>query len=512
MAWNEAVVTAAGIELLARCLTGGNVVISKAVGGESVSAALSLMALKSIGEPCHELNLFRIENEGGRIVVNLRVQNKGLSEEYTLRQIGLFARLEGDESDVLFAVIQDSVGEVIPKESDNPEFLTEFDFVIPVSNADKISVEIVPDTFATAEDIVRVEKELGDHFSDKGNPHGVTKAQVGLGNVPDVATNDQTPTYTAAVSLGELTGGEKLSIAFGKIAKAVKELISHIADNVRHITAAERTDWNSKAAGNHTHLAATQSAAGLMSADDKKKLDGVAASANNYSLPAATSTARGGVKVGYTANGKNYPVQLSNEQMYVNVPWTDNNTTYSNMTAATASAAGKAGLVPAPAAGAQAKYLRGDGTWQTPPDTNTTYSNATTSAAGLMSAADKTKLNNTQSIASIVQGTISSLTTSTGNYYIPNNSKATKALVEYWTDISFFAASTSGGSVTKFTNSSNYGSRYITGISSSMTAVSASAILSGSTRTANVGVDATGRPYFSGSVNTADHYRVTWYL
>ena len=60
-------------------------------------------------------------------------------------------------------------------------------------------------------------------------------------------------------------------------------------------------------------------------------------------------------------------------------------TTYSNMTAATASAAGKAGLVPAPAAGAQTKYLRGDGTWQTPPDTNTTYSamkGATTSAAG----------------------------------------------------------------------------------------------------------------------------------
>lgn len=41
------------------------------------------------------------------------------------------------------------------------------------------------------------------------------------------------------------------------------------------------------------------------------------------------------------------------------------------MTAATASAAGKAGLVPAPTAGAQVKYLRGDGTWQTPPYTNT---------------------------------------------------------------------------------------------------------------------------------------------
>ena len=37
--------------------------------------------------------------------------------------------------------------------------------------------------------------------------------------------------------------------------------------------------------------------------------------------------------------------------------------TYSNMSGATASAAGKAGLVPAPPAGAQSKYLRGDGTW-----------------------------------------------------------------------------------------------------------------------------------------------------
>ena len=54
----------------------------------------------------------------------------------------------------------------------------------------------------------------------------------------------------------------------------------------------------------------------------------------------------------------------------------DHNTTYSNMTAATASAAGKAGLVPAPAAGKQGQFLRGDGTWQTP--TNTTYSAGTT--------------------------------------------------------------------------------------------------------------------------------------
>ncbi len=74
----------------------------------------------------------------------------------------------------------------------------------------------------------------------------ITKANVGLGNVPNVATNDQTPTYTAASANANLTSGEKLSVAMGKIAKAISSLISHLADGTRHITAAERTAWNAK--------------------------------------------------------------------------------------------------------------------------------------------------------------------------------------------------------------------------------------------------------------------------
>lgn len=113
---------------------------------------------------------------------------------------------------------------------------------------------------------------------------------------------------------------------------------------------------------------------------------------SNTTYTQATSDNLGLVKIGYSANGKNYPVALDgNGKMYVNVPWTDTNTTYTNMGAASASAAGKAGLVPAPAAGAQAKYLRGDGTWQTPP--NTTYAVANESTNGLMAAADKKTVN-----------------------------------------------------------------------------------------------------------------------
>lgn len=47
----------------------------------------------------------------------------------------------------------------------------------------------------------------------------------------------------------------------------------------------------------HGHGGATQSAAGFMSAADKKKLDGIAEGANKYSLPTATSNVLGGVKL-----------------------------------------------------------------------------------------------------------------------------------------------------------------------------------------------------------------------
>lgn len=45
-----------------------------------------------------------------------------------------------------------------------------------------------------------------------------------------------------------------------------------------------------------------------------------------YSLPLAANGTRGGIQIGYTASGKNYPVQLSSEKAYVNVPWTDTDT------------------------------------------------------------------------------------------------------------------------------------------------------------------------------------------
>ena len=121
---------------------------------------------------------------------------------------------------------------------------------------------------------------------------------------------------------------------------------------------------------------ATQAVAGLMSAADKTKLDGIATGANNYVHPT-------------TAGNKHIPAGGSSGQI---LRWSadgtaawgaDNNTTYSDFVKSGATAA--AGLVPKPPTTAGTKkYLREDGTWQVPPDTNTTYGAATAAALGLV--------------------------------------------------------------------------------------------------------------------------------
>ena len=102
------------------------------------------------------------------------------------------------------------------------------------------------------------------------------------------------------------------------------------------------------AAKSHTHNYAGSGSAGG-SANSAVKLD--------------TATAGSATKPVYISGGK--PVACTHslgKDVPANAVFTDH--TYAKMTAATASAAGKEGLVPAPAAGAQGKFLRGDGTWQ----------------------------------------------------------------------------------------------------------------------------------------------------
>lgn len=117
--------------------------------------------------------------------------------------------------------------------NDTTPTYTEASSVTALTSGEKLSVAFGK--------IAKAVSALISHTGNKSNPHGVTASQVGLGNVPNKATNDQTPSYTAASSLTALTSGEKLSVAFGKLSKAVSSLISHIGNksNPHGVTASQ---------------------------------------------------------------------------------------------------------------------------------------------------------------------------------------------------------------------------------------------------------------------------------
>ena len=108
---------------------------------------------------------------------------------------------------------------------------------------------------------------------------------------------------------------------------AAGALMDSEVTNLSQVKSFDSSDYATAAQGSKADSAQQPPSEGAFVDGDKTKLDGIAESANNYSLPISASGTRGGVQVGYTENGKNYPVELLSEKMFVNVPWTD--TTYS---------------------------------------------------------------------------------------------------------------------------------------------------------------------------------------
>ena len=259
--------------------------------------------------------------------------------------------------------------------------------------------------------------DLDNHVNATGNVHGMVKGDIGLGNVDNTAdANKSVKHATTAGSLATartitLSGDVSGSVSFngskdvtitttvaddshnhtianvdglqtaldgketsGAAATALANAKSYTDTQLANLVNGAPTTLDtlgeiatameenadvvealdeaigSKAPIDHTHSAATTSAAGFMSATDKAKLDGIAAGANKYSHPTYTAKSSGFYKV--TVDGTGH-------------------------------------------VSGTAAVTKADITGLGIPAQDTTYSAATTSAAGLMSATDKTKLNAT---------------------------------------------------------------------------------------------------------------------
>ena len=224
--WENTVITNAGIELLKNALSGGTITVTaikSGAGKVDVSALKSQTAVSSIKQSG---TVQGVTKTNETIKIGVLFSNAGLSAGYSMTQLGIYAK-GSTGSEVLFAISQSITGKEVPAESAMPSWSLVHNFYIKLNNDVKMTATVDPEGYVTFE---TMQTALNTHTGNKSNPHSVTKSQVGLGNVPNVATNDQTPTYSDTTTLVTLSSGEKISIAFAKIKLAITTLINHLAN------------------------------------------------------------------------------------------------------------------------------------------------------------------------------------------------------------------------------------------------------------------------------------------
>ena len=239
--------TASGKNLLLRALAGETITFTKIQLGNGT--AQDPAEATGLANPIITVELSKIVVGTEYVTLTAQFSNSSITSGFHITEAGFFAKDPDDSTkEILYALgnEDESSADYVPDKG-NRILEMQFDALIFIGDAENVSAAI-------SSSLVYASKEDFDkHTADKNNPHSVTKQQVGLGNVPNLAPSDQVPTFTEATTLANIVSGEKTSTLFGKIKLAISKLIDHLNNrsNPHNTTAAQV----GAAAKSHTHNA-----------------------------------------------------------------------------------------------------------------------------------------------------------------------------------------------------------------------------------------------------------------
>ena len=242
-----------------------------------------------------------------------RLDNSNVTAEINVTEIGVFAKV-GSRAEVLYMYTSAEAGDLIPPRRE-AILVRDYEFDVRIADNGQLTVQYSNDTqniyakrseldavSAKVDEVAKASyskvegqalaakadkagQDLTAHKGDKSNPHGVTKSQVGLGNVANVpqaskvefdshvgntgihVTTSDKANWNSKANGADLTGHTtnknnphevtKSQIGLSNVDNVKQaskaEFDAHAGDNNRHVTAADKANWNNKANGSHTH-------------------------------------------------------------------------------------------------------------------------------------------------------------------------------------------------------------------------------------------------------------------
>lgn len=165
MSWEKSSYTAAGAALLSESLSGGALVITRAVSGTGTADA-DFSGETGVSGETHDLKLLDIETveSGGETARRVKIQITGADETYIMHQVGVYGRLNDDAETLLF-IMQDARGVEVPSTKVNGDFEIEMSALLAVSNKANISITVDPQMQALAK-MVKAEVEKHNAAAD----------------------------------------------------------------------------------------------------------------------------------------------------------------------------------------------------------------------------------------------------------------------------------------------------------------------------------------------------------
>lgn len=245
-------ITLGGLRLMIHAMNGGDGIQFSKVKFGNGECPENYKALTELQNPVVALDAVIEERLPNEIVLRTEMDDSQIDSGFFLTEVGVFTTDPEGGDDILYAYGHYQITHdfaAMPIRPDDSGLMEFTDLIhVYVGDIEDITA-VISDGTATV-----TKAQFLEHTQAR-NPHGMTKDDIELGNVPNVTTDDQQPTVTLPLVLTEINNGDRLSTIVSKAALAVKSFISHLTDSVKHVTAAERTKWNNKAEGSHNHSA-----------------------------------------------------------------------------------------------------------------------------------------------------------------------------------------------------------------------------------------------------------------
>lgn len=247
-------ITDAGKVLLASTMGGENKSLKFTkfmIGsGETAAAPEEWESFTELIHPILNVSFSEYTREEDTVYLSGEFSNAAAQSEFFWRELGIYGCQVADGTDgtetMIFYGNAQGLAEFVPAADAEVSVRHKWRTSLLISSATNVSAVVKSITYATTAD-------LDQHIDDHNNPHQVTNEQVGLGNVPNVTTNDQTPTFTEPAHPIAFNSGDKLSIIMGRLSAGLKSLIQHLQDygNPHNVTPTKI----GAAAASHTHSA-----------------------------------------------------------------------------------------------------------------------------------------------------------------------------------------------------------------------------------------------------------------